>query len=155
MPHRALHAVERLDDLARPGAADEQPVSGEPRQVVGVGRLTQLEHDVVRSVDHVVDGPHAGQQQALGDPARGRGHRHVVEDGHRQAGTEIGRVDLALAASSTGRPLGSGAGGSGNVKGSPSRPARSRAMPEMHQASGRLPSTVMSKTMSRANPAPP
>ena len=59
----------------------------------------------------------------------------------------------ALAASSTGQPLAGGSGGSGSVNGSSRRPARSRAIPEMHQASGRLPSTVMSKTVSTRSPS--
>ena len=59
----------------------------------------------------------------------------------------------ALAASSTGQPLAAGSGGSGSVNGSSRRPARSRAIPEMHQASGRLPSTVMSKTVSTRSPS--
>ena len=39
------------------------------------------------------------------------------------------------------------------VKGRPSRAARSRAMPAMDHASGRLPSTVMSKTVSGSSPS--
>ena len=64
------HAVERLDRLARPGPPDARARARQERQVVGVGGLAQLEHDVVRRVDHVVDRAHAGQQQPLGDPTR-------------------------------------------------------------------------------------
>src|SRR5207245_5291720 len=39
--------------------------------VIGVERLAELEHDVVRDVDHVVDGPHAGGDKTRLHP-RGR-----------------------------------------------------------------------------------
>ena len=153
-PHRALHAVERLDRLAGPGPPDDQPTAGQQREVVGVGGLAQLEHDVVRRVDHVVDRTHAGQEQPLGDPARRRAHGDVVEHRHGEAGAEVGATPPRR--SPPPRPAarsGGGAGGSGTANGRPRRPARSRAMPVMHQASGRLPSTVMSKTMSGSSPS--
>ena len=71
----------------------------------------------------------------------------TVRRGHRSSDST-----LADANDSTGRPLAGGGGGSGAENASPRRAARSRAMPVMHQASGRLPSTVMSKTTSGSEP---
>ena len=122
-------------------------------EVVGVGGLPALEHHVVRRVDHVVDRSHAGQGEPIGDPLRRWADHHVAENRHVRRGQRSRSSTAARAASVTGRPLGGGAGGSGRVKGSPSRAARSRAMPAMHQASGRLPSTVMSKTVSASRPS--
>ena len=67
-----LHAVEGGHGLARPGPADHQAVAGQAVEVVGVGGLAELEHHVVGRVHHVVDGPHAGQGQPAGQPARRR-----------------------------------------------------------------------------------
>ena len=70
----------------------------------------------------------------------------TVRRGHSDRSSTV-----ALASSVTGWPP-DGAGGSGSANGRPSRAARSRAIPAMHQASGRLPSTVMSKTVSACRP---
>ena len=77
-----------------PGRArrTREAASGQERQVVGVGGLAELEHDVVRGVDDVVDRAHAGQQQALGDPARRRGDGDVAQDGNREPGAKVGRL---------------------------------------------------------------
>ena len=80
------------------GVADGQPTSGQQRQVVGMGRLAQLEHDVVRGVDDVVDRAHAGQQQALGDPTRRGPHDDVTQDGHGEARTgSVASTDVLVA----------------------------------------------------------
>ena len=94
---RALDVVEGLQPLARRGpSATRRRAAGHLRQVVGVVRLAQLEHHVVGDVDHVVDGPHARSEQALGHP-RGR------------------RPDLA-------RPTGPGPGSDRTGRGRRSRP---------------------------------
>ena len=72
---RPGHPVQRLDGLARRGPPHDEARPRQLSQVVGVGRLPQLEHDVVGGVDHVVDGAHAGQRQAPGDPLRRRADR--------------------------------------------------------------------------------
>ena len=51
--------------------AHPEPGPGDLGQVVGVVRLAQLEHDVVRHVDDVVDRPHARAARG-GRPASGR-----------------------------------------------------------------------------------
>ena len=98
-------AVERLDRLTGPGAADDQAAPAQPGQVVGVGGLAPLEHHVVRGVDDVVDGPHAGQGEPLGDPPRRRADHHAVEARTTvRRGQRSGSSTAALAASATGRP---------------------------------------------------
>ena len=153
-PSVRVDAVEGLDRLARTGPTHRQPAPGQPRQVVGVGGLAQLEHDVVGGVDHVVDRPHPGQRQAPGHPLR-RGADASRRAARPPSAGGRGRATppTAEAADSTGRPLGRRSGGSGGGERQPSRAARSRAIPAMHQASGRLPSTVMSKTMSGTRPS--
>ncbi len=91
-PTVRCHAVERLERLTRPGPADDQPPPGQARQVVGVGGLAELEHHVVRGVDHVVDRAHAGQEQPAGDPARRRPDRDVVEHRDGEARAQVGRL---------------------------------------------------------------
>ncbi len=86
------HAVEGLDRLAGPGPAHNEAWSGQERQVVGVGGLAELEHDVVGGVDDVVDRAHARQQQALCDVAGRRADRDVAQDGHREPRAEVGRL---------------------------------------------------------------
>ena len=49
-----------------------KPPPGELGEVVGVVRLAELEHHVVRDVDDVVDRAHAGTRQPLGHPRRRR-----------------------------------------------------------------------------------
>ena len=68
VPELALHAVQGGHPLPRPRPSDHQTVPGEPVEVVGVGGLAQFEHHVVGGVHHVVDGSHAGQGQAAGQP---------------------------------------------------------------------------------------
>ena len=84
-------SVTSVSPSARP--PHPQPAARQQRQVVGVGGLPQLEHHVVRRVHHVVDRAHAGQEQALGDPARRRPDHDVVEHRHREAGAQVGRLD--------------------------------------------------------------
>ena len=141
-------------DLAGSRPTHSKASAGQEREVVGVGGLAQLEHDVVGRVDHVVDRPHAGEEQPFEPPTRGEGptvtplRTVTVKRGHRSVDSTT-----AVATRSTGRPLGSGAGGSGISNGRCNRLARSRAIPAMLQASGRLPSTVMSNTTSRSRPS--
>ncbi len=64
-----LDVVERDERLARAGGADAEDRPRQAVEVVGVGRLTELEHHVVRRVDHVGDRPHTGQREAADDAA--------------------------------------------------------------------------------------
>ena len=50
--------VEGRELLTGPGETDAQPAARQPVEVVGVGRLAELEHRVVRGVDDRVDRPH-------------------------------------------------------------------------------------------------
>ena len=70
LPHDTGHAVEGLDRLTGSSLPDDQATAREVRHVVGVGGLPPFEHDVVRRVDDVVDGPHAGQGETPGQPRR-------------------------------------------------------------------------------------
>ena len=72
----------------------------------------------------------------------------TVRRGHRSGRLDHGGGRAAPPAGPVGTTV-----GSGSANGSPSRAARSRATPAMHQASGRFPSTVMSKTVSGAIPS--
>ena len=61
---RAIDAVERLDALAWCRAANPDFPARELLEVERVHRLSELEQHVVRDVDDVVDGPHAGGLQS-------------------------------------------------------------------------------------------
>jgi hypothetical protein len=67
----AFGAVEGDHRLALRRPPHAEPVPAEGVEVVGVGRLVQLEHHVVADVDDVVDGSHAGGTE----PPRHPGHR--------------------------------------------------------------------------------
>ena len=140
--------------LARAGPAHREAAAGQQRDVVGVGGLPELEHDVVRGVDHVVDraacrpGGGAGRSVGATGPPSTLRSTLTVRRGHRSSDSTA-----ALAADSTGQPLARGNGGSGAVNSRPRRAARSRATPTMLQASGRLPSTARSKTTSCTSPS--
>ena len=64
----AVDMVERLDPLAGGRAADDDPAVVDGGGVEGVGRLAELEHDVVGGVHDVADRALAGRQQAHLDP---------------------------------------------------------------------------------------
>ena len=88
---------------------------------------------------------------------RGRGSDHDVAEHRHGRGAGRGRVDSTDRRGqppSTGRPLARRRGRLGRREGEAQagRPGRGRS-PTMHQASGRLPSTVMSKTMSGSSPS--
>ena len=165
---RPLHPVEGGEGLARPGPPDDQPMPGQPVEVVGVAGLSELEHHVVGRVDHVVDGAHAGQGQTSGQPLGGRSHPDPGDHPGGEPGAQLRSSTTTVANVSTAGPVvswaidrsaaaspptaASSAEVVGMAKGSPKRAARSRATPAMHQASGRLASTATSKTASVSMP---
>ncbi len=78
-PERPLDPVEGDDPLPRSGEAHHDAVAAETVEVVGVGGLAELEHDVVRGVDDRADRPHPGQHEAPGDLGR-RGQRGDADE---------------------------------------------------------------------------
>ena len=76
----ALDVVERDDRLPRLGEPHVE-AAGDQAAVVGVHRVTELEHHVVRDVDGGRDGADAAQQQPPLHPPRR--HRGRVDAGHR------------------------------------------------------------------------
>jgi hypothetical protein len=93
--HRELEhrAVEQLEGL---------PVAGPPRreaaveavEVVGVRRLAELEHHVVRGVHDVVDRAHPAQLEAAGQPPRRRPDRDAVEDRDGESAAQVRVLDV-------------------------------------------------------------
>ena len=69
-------------------------MAGDAIVVEGVQRLPQLEHDVVRDVDDVVDRPLAERDQALLHPLGRRRDLDALDDGRQVAAAEIRRFDL-------------------------------------------------------------
>ncbi len=65
--HGPLDPVESHDGLSGASCPRAQRLTGDPVEVVRVGRLSELEHDVVRGVDDVVKRPHTGEGQPAGD----------------------------------------------------------------------------------------
>ena len=66
----AVDAVERPELLAALCATHDDPVARERAAVEGVQRVAQRQHDVVRDVDDVGDGAHAGAREAGTKPRR-------------------------------------------------------------------------------------
>ena len=87
-----LDVVEGGEPLAVACHPHPEPRARDLGEVVGVVRLAQLEHDVVRHVDHVADRPHAEQRQAgrelrIAGPRR----RHRAGSGPRSSRSGPGR----------------------------------------------------------------
>ena len=89
-----LDVVEGDQLLALAGPADHEAAARDQIEVVGVVRLAELEHHVVRDVDQRVDGPHAQGEEAPLHPAGRRSDRHVAEHPGTEAPAEVGVVDL-------------------------------------------------------------
>ena len=94
-----VDAVERAQRLARPRAPHDDPLAGERREVEGVERVAEREHDVVRDVDDVRDRPHPGRERAAraARPATGRSARRG-RGGRRSAGSPPSRRSRSRAA---------------------------------------------------------
>ena len=88
-PSGPFDTVEGGHLLARSRGADAQAVARQLVEVVGMGGLAELEHDVVGSVDDVVDGPHPGQGEPARHPRRRGPDLDTGEDAGGEAGTEI------------------------------------------------------------------
>ena len=79
------------------GPADPEAAAAEGAEVVGVRRAAELEHDVVRHVDQVVDRPHAEQRQPVGDqrvrgPGRSRPASTRAVNRPQRSGSAISTV---------------------------------------------------------------
>ena len=62
--------VERHEALTGERPADDEPAVVDRRRVEGMGRLAELEHDVIARVDDVAHRAHAGRLEADLDPVR-------------------------------------------------------------------------------------
>ena len=91
---RALHPVEREHGLAGDGPPDAEASAAERVEVVGVVGLVELQHHVVRHVDHVVDGAHAGPGQPLGHQRGRRADLDAGQDDGDEASAPVGVEDL-------------------------------------------------------------
>ena len=87
---RALAAVERRDRLTRPRRSSFEDAPRHAGVVVGVDRLAEVMHDVVRDVDDIRDRAVAGCHQARPHPERRRRDAHVAEDARREARAQGG-----------------------------------------------------------------
>src|SRR5439155_24755410 len=86
--------VERGELLRVMGAADDDVVSGDAIIVEGVQRLAELEHDVVRDIDNVVDRPLAERDQALLHPLGRRRDLDPFYDRRQVATAQVRRLNL-------------------------------------------------------------
>ena len=104
--------------------------------VEGMQRMAQLQHHVVGDVDHIRDRPHPGLGQPVTHPERRPAHRQPTD----LTGGESPAPDARLR--SRPGPDRPGNGGQDSLRDpvirSRDRRARSRAMPSMDMASGRL-----------------
>ena len=105
----ALHAVERLHDLALGGASHDDLRAAHEVQVERMHRVAVLEHHEVRDVDDVRDGAHAERRQAVAGPERRRADGDVDDGGGAVVRTALGVVDGDLR--QRGDVLGAHAGG--------------------------------------------
>ena len=90
---RALDVVDRLERLARASAAHDDLAAGDRVGVVGVHRLPELVHDVVRDVDDRADRAHPGGDEPALHPVGRRAVRDAVEPARREARVELGLLD--------------------------------------------------------------
>ena len=88
----AFDAVEGRVPLPRPSAADDDRPA-QPAEVVGVQRLAEIEHDVVRRVHGQGDRPHPRGGQAVAQPLRALRRRVDPPD---DAGDETVAADVAV-----------------------------------------------------------
>ncbi len=90
----AIDLVEGGELLAVAGPPDPEPGTRHLGQVVGVVGLAQLEHHVVRDVDHVVDRPHAERGEASGDGGIAGADLHAPQHACLEAAAQVGVEDL-------------------------------------------------------------
>ena len=57
-------------------------------------RLAVFQHDVVRRVDHVIDGADAVAAETVGDPFRGRTDLHIFQKASAEAAAAAGLRDI-------------------------------------------------------------
>ena len=109
----SLLLVQGHEALARAGAAHDDG-RRERSQVVGVHRLAEVEHDVVRDVDGQRQGTHAGGLEALNHPTRGRSGRvGAAHDARDEAVDTRAAADRRVVGEDHGEALGVGRGGLG------------------------------------------
>ena len=73
----ALDVIDRHQSFPRARPADDDLASGNRVGVIGMHRLPELVHHVVRDVHHRADRPHPGRDQPALHPVRRRSVRHV------------------------------------------------------------------------------
>ncbi len=132
---RPVDVVEGGQPLAGPRPAHDDPLPETP-EVVGVQRLAEAEHDVVRDVDGQGDRPHPGLDEAAPHPGRGRGgdveatHHPGMEPVAAQPAADRGVVDeLDRIAGGRGGGTASASAATGSVKAAPVACEYSRATP--------------------------
>src|SRR5205085_3179134 len=93
---RPGQTVERDDLLSRLGPAYDHRRAVQLRQIERVQRLVQLEQDVVRGVDHVVDGALPDRSQPAGKPSRARRDLDAANHGDHVAGRALRVLEANL-----------------------------------------------------------
>ena len=88
-----LEVVDRQQPLPRSPAAHDDLAAGDRIGVVGVHRLPELVHDVVRDVHDRADRAHAGRDQPALHPLRRWAVGDAVEPARREARVELGLLD--------------------------------------------------------------
>ena len=89
----ALDVIDRHQSFPRARPADDDLASGDRVGVIGMHRLPELVHHVVRDVHHRADRPHPGRDQPALHPVRRRSVRHALEPARREPWIEIGFLD--------------------------------------------------------------
>src|SRR6476646_10574123 len=93
---RAFDAVERFDFFSGLRFPGDEFVVADLVVVVGVNRLAQFKHHVVRNIDDVADTGDAARFEPLAEPWWRRLNLHATNDARGEAPAEFGRLNLDL-----------------------------------------------------------
>src|ERR1700689_5294381 len=91
---RSLDFVERADLFPAARRSHHDAMIANLVVVVGVRRLPQLEHDVVRRIDHVADARYSAGFEPVAQPRWRRSDLHAANHARGEAPTQSGRLNL-------------------------------------------------------------
>ncbi len=98
------HAVEGRQGLAGTGHPGAQGTPSDQVRVVGVGGLTEFEHDEIARVHHVRDGPHSRESQSASEMLRGGTDAYTTNEREGEPAAQVRglNLDVSTLASLTG-----------------------------------------------------